>query len=111
MGRKKNHKGGYIFTAKKHPEKGIMSTILGVISILSVLAAVYLSYKNSGNAVMQYGAAVFLVTVFSLVGIALGILSVMEKDRYRLFPFLGILFNFLALAMVSIILYAGAYGI
>lgn len=111
MSRKNSRKGGYIFTAKKHPEKGIMSTILGVISIVSVAAAVYLSFTKKGSAVAQYGAAVLLVTVFSLVGIVLGILSGMEKDRYRLFPFLGIGLNFVALAMISIILYAGAYGI
>lgn len=111
MFHKKGRKGGYIFTAKKHPEKGIMSTILGVISIASVAAAVYLSFRNEGRAAPQYGAAVLLATIFSLTGMVLGVLSAAEKERYRLFPFLGIGLNLLALAMVSIILYAGAYGI
>lgn len=102
-----NRKSSYIFTAKKHPEKGIMSTILGVISMISIIAAVYLSYKNGGNAKPQYGAAVFLVMIFALIGITLGVLSRLEKDNYYLFPHLGIAFNFLALAMISFILYAG----
>ncbi|TCL59005.1 hypothetical protein EDD76_105181 [Kineothrix alysoides] len=106
-----SRKGGYIFTTKKHPEKGIMSTALGIISIISIAAAVYLSYRNAGAAVTQYGAAVFLVTLFSLAGLVLGILSRMEKDRYYLFSYLGIGFNVVVLAMISIILYAGAYGV
>lgn len=113
INRKENHKnkGSFIFTTKSHPEKGIMSTILGVISIMSIACAIYLAYSNGGNAQPQYGAAVFLVTLFSLVGLVLGILSRMEKEKYYLFPYLGIGLNVVALAMISMILYAGAYSI
>lgn len=116
MNRKKNprgnnRKGGYIFTAKRHPERGIMSTILGIISIFSVIIAVYLAYRNKGNAQPQYGAVIFLVTIYSLVGMIIGVLSRMEKDIYHLFPYLGIGLNIAALTMISMILYAGAYGI
>lgn len=115
MSRKENRTGGrkgaYIFTAKRHPEKGIMSTILAVIAILSIGAAIYQAFKNGGNAVPQYGAVVFLSMIFSLVGMVLGVLSRMEKDNYYLFPYLGIGLNLVALLMVSMILYAGAYGI
>lgn len=109
--RRSNRKGGYIFTAKKHPERGIMSLILGIISIVSVVIAVYLAYKNNGNALPQYGAAVFLVTIYSIVGMILGVLSRMEKDVYYLCPYLGMGLNVVALSMISMILYAGAYGI
>ncbi|HBA69341.1 MAG TPA: hypothetical protein DCZ40_08290 [Lachnospiraceae bacterium] len=106
-----NHKGkkkeGYIFTVRKHPEKGIMSTVLGILSLLTVGAAVYLAYRNGGEAQPQYGAAVFLVTLFSLAGLILGILSRIEKDNYYLFPHLGIGLNILCLALISFILYAG----
>ena len=57
---KGSRRGAYVFTARKHPEKGIMSVILGIISILSIGAAVYLTYQNGGTAKPQYGAAVFL---------------------------------------------------
>ncbi len=110
MFRKKSEKGrdkGFIFTNKKHTEKGIMSTILGVLSILSVGAAIYLTYRNGGNAQPQYAAAVFLVTLFSLAGLVLGILSRVEKDNYYLFPHLGIGLNVFCLAAISYILYAG----
>ena len=106
-GRKGKKRSGYIFTVRKHPEKGIMSTILGTLSILSVGAAVYLAYRNGGDALPQYGAAVFLVTLFSIAGLVLGILSRIEKDNYYLFPHLGIGLNVLCLARISFILYAG----
>lgn len=100
-------RGAYVFTARKHPEKGIVATILGTVSMLSIGAAVYLTYQNGGSAKPQYGAAVFLVMLYALAGLALGVVSRLEKDNYYLFPYLGIGLNFLSLAMISMILYAG----
>ena len=40
--RKKN----YIFTNKKHSDKAIMSTILGIISLVSLGIVTYLSYSR-----------------------------------------------------------------
>ena len=47
MLQKGTHMGfrGYIFTNKKHPEKGIMSFILGILSLGTYIMAVYLSYQ------------------------------------------------------------------
>ena len=85
MGRKKN----YIFTNKKHSERAIMSTILGVISLTSLIAVIYLAYAQAGNIPSGYGVTGFLVAVFSIVGLVIGIITVMEKDRYKLFPLSG----------------------
>lgn len=104
-------KSSYIFTAREHPQKGVMSTILGAISIVSVIAAIYLAYRNGGKSAPQHGAAVFLTTLFSLAGLVLGILSRIEKDKFYLFSYLGIALNCVALILISTILYAGAYGI
>ncbi|MBO5032459.1 MAG: hypothetical protein J6D08_11345 [Lachnospiraceae bacterium] len=100
---------GYIFTNKEHPEKGIMSTILGILSIVTFAAAVYLSYLHKGQASDRYGAAGLLAAVFMIVGLGLGIWSFTEKDKFKLFPVLGIVLNIIAFGMLSLILYAGAY--
>jgi hypothetical protein len=44
------------------------------------------------------------------VGIGLGLVSKTERDKFYLFTYVGIFLNVLALAMVSVILYAGAYA-
>ena len=103
-------KRSYIFTNKKHPPKAIMSTILGVISIATIILVVFLTYQADGVAKRQYGTSLLLAMIFSFTGIILGVLSKTEKDMFYLFSYLGILFNLLALAGISGILYAGAYG-
>ena len=100
---------GYIFTSKNHPKRGIMATILGILSIVTLGTAVYLSYVNGGQSSARYGTAALLAVIYMIIGMGLGIWSVMEKDVFKLFPVLGIVINTMAFGVLSLILYAGAY--
>ena len=106
-----NRKNSFIFTNKKHTAKGIMGSILGVISLATLGYSIVISYWNKGDVPMQYGAAVFLAMIFAFAGVILGVTSKTERDRYYFFSYLSIVLNVLALATVSMILYAGAYKI
>ena len=106
-----SRKNSFMFTNKKHTEKGIMGSILGVISLATLGYSIAISYWNRGAVPIQYGAAVFLAMVFAFIGVILGVVSKSDKDCYYFFSYLGIVLNTLALATVSMILYAGAYRI
>ncbi|WP_026660838.1 DUF6142 family protein [Butyrivibrio sp. AC2005] len=97
--------GRYVFTDKKHPEKGVLSAALGLISVVTIIYAVFLSYKNGGEAEGKYAVAVMICLVYSIAGLVLGIMSRMEKDIFRLFPTLGIILNVLSLIWVGLLLY------
>ena len=99
-----------MFTSKQHTQKGIMSTILGIISLGTLAYAVVMSYLKAGDIPRQYGAAAMLVMIFAFIGIILGVVSKTERDKFYFFTYLGIVLNVLALAVISIILYAGAYA-
>ena len=101
----------YKFTNKKHPEKGIMSAILGIISLVSVWMAVYQTFLARGEANTNMGVVGLMITIFSATGLVLGYLAKKEFDKFMFFPYLGMVLNVLALACISVILYAGAYGI
>ena len=87
----KNRK--YIYTNKKHSQKAIMSVILGIISLGSVILVLYLTSRAGGEAANGYGVTGLLATLFSFVGLILGILTVRENVYYRFFPILGIVLN------------------
>lgn len=97
----------YMFTDNRHPEKGIMSAILGVISVTALACAVVFSYKNGGQALVQYAAATLLAAIFSVVGLVIGIMSKFEKDVFKLFPNIGIVLNSGAVLFVIFILLLG----
>lgn len=103
-------KNSYMFTSKQHTQKGIMATILGAISLVTLAYTIIMSYLKAGNVPRQYGAAVMLVMIFAFVGIILGVVSKTERDKFYLFSYLGIVLNVLALLVISVILYAGAYA-
>ena len=106
-----SRKNSFMFTSKSHTEKGVMSTMLGIISLATLGYALVMSYRNAGEIPRQYGAAALLATIFAFIGAALGAVSRTEKDKFYFFSYLGIVLNVLALAVVSAILYAGAYEI
>lgn len=100
-------KYGYKFTSRRHSKKAIMSAILGCISLVSMILAVYLSYRGKGQSVGSTGVTGICITLFSVTGLILGIGTLMEKDRYKLFPVVGTVLNALVLIGMSMILYAG----
>lgn len=104
-------KGNYIFTNKDHPQRAIMSTILGVISLTSIFLTLYFTLRDHGQAPLRYGFTVLMALLFSIVGLVLGILSRMEPDKFYFFSYLGMIINVLVLVGIGFILFAGAYGI
>ena len=100
-------KSGYIFTDKKNPRWGIMSTLLGLIAVVSVAAAVYFTYLENGVAPMQYGMVILLYVIYAMIGMVLGVRSLLQKDIFKLFPITGIVLNVIAAIEGGIILYLG----
>jgi hypothetical protein len=97
----------FMFTDNRHPEKGIMSTILGVISVAALGTAIAFTYRDGGQAQVKYAAAAFVAAIFSVAGLVLGIMSRFEKDIFKLFPNTGIILNGLSVAFVIFILVLG----
>ena len=88
-----------------------MSTVLGIISASGAAYAVYATFKNGGMATEQLGSTGTIILLMSTVGVVLGFLSKSEPDHFYFFSHLGIILNILVLLFVSLILYAGAYGV
>lgn len=104
------HHRGFIFTNKRHSQKAIMSTVLGVISTASMVVVIYLSFLLKGQTPISYGLTGLLALIMSLVGEGLGIKTVLEKDRFKLFPVLGIVLNLVAMGIVALVFYLGMYA-
>lgn len=90
----------YIFTNRKHSPRAIMSTVLGLISNVSLGIVLYMTYLSGGNAPLSYGLTGLLAALYSTVGLVLGMLTVREKDTYKVFPLLGTLLNLVALGIL-----------
>ena len=88
----------YIFTNRKHSLRAVMSTVLGLISNVSLGIVLYMTYLSGGNAPLSYGLTGLLA--YSTVGLILGMLTLREKDTFKMFPLLGTLLNLAALGIL-----------
>lgn len=88
-----------------------MSTILGILSDGAIGLAVFSAFKAGGTASARMACTVIMALIFSVVGLTLGIMSRLEKDRFYIFPNLGILLNSIAIIAVAFILYVGVFGV
>jgi hypothetical protein len=104
-------KKDYIFTNKKHPQRAILSTILGTISFVSIIMMLYFTFQEGGIARPRYGFSMLIAVLFSATGLVLGILSRMEPDKFYFFSYLGLAINLMVLVSAGFILFVGAYGI
>lgn len=102
------HRKNYKFTNKRHAQTGIMSTVFGIISLVSLVVVVYLAYAAGGVAPVNFGITGVLVTLFAIVGMILAVLALNDREAYKFFGGLGVLLNGLSLAGVSLVLYIGA---
>ncbi len=102
MSKRKN----FIFTNKRHSDKAIMGMILGVISLFSLVTAVILSYTKGGEVPAGYGFTGLFVTIFSVIGLVLGVTTLRQKDHFLFFPLVGTILNGLTLIMIGVLLYA-----
>ena len=58
----------YIFTDKRESKKGILSAMLGAMSLISVFLTVYFTWQNHGTAYVRYGVVALLCLIFSAAG-------------------------------------------
>ncbi len=100
-------KRNYIFTNRKHTDVAIMSLILGIISVISTIAAVYLSFRRQMEGLIGYGASCLLAAVFALVGLILALTQLRQKDCFRVLPIVGIVLNLIVLVAIGLMVYWG----
>lgn len=104
-------KSNYMFTNKKRSDKALISIMLGLVSLISLFLVIYFTFQLRGEAKINYGVATILSALFSLAGIWQGISARMEKDRFHLYAYLGILFNGIAVIIIGFIAYVGINGL
>ncbi|MCL2051267.1 MAG: DUF6142 family protein [Lachnospiraceae bacterium] len=104
-----SRKKGYIFTNKENALKGIMSSILGAIAIITLVIVLYLSYLESGQIPDRYAVAMLIAALLNIIGLVLGLVSYFEKEKFRFFPVLGLILNMISICIIGFIMETGKY--
>ena len=95
------------FSDKKHPKHGIISVVLGVLSIIILLTLCIVSGHAKGRAGMEIGALGLATMVLSIIGFVLAVrcrnirnfffmrIGFISKYNHNLFMYIWLIFIFL----------------
>lgn len=91
----------------KHPVYGIVSFALGVLLFITILIVIVIfgGTEDAHSVKMAVGLLVMASLIFSLAGILLGVVGLVQKHRRRVFSLLGLIMNgvFIMLIVVSVV--------
>lgn len=97
------------FAVKETKLQTVFGAVLGIISLLTVLLVIYMTFLANGEATMSYAFAGFLACVFSVAGLVLSILCMNDQYQPHTLGWVGLITNGLALLVMAIILYLGMF--
>jgi len=103
----KKRNRGYVYTDKKHSLKGAYSTVLGLISMVSMILCITKTVELQGEALPRFGVTAIFALGFSLAGMITSFFSFMENGRYYLLSYIGLITNVLTLVGLIYLLVIG----
>lgn len=107
--RSRRHKNKTKFSVKETKLPTIFGAALGVISVATVLALLYLTFARGGEATVSYAFAGVLASIFSVTGLILSIFCLNDHYQQHTLGWLGLLTNGIAVLAMAGILYLGMF--
>lgn len=104
----KSRKAVQLQTIKEN-ENGIVAFACGIISTISFIVLIFISYLHAGQANMGLGLVGFFSMVFSLVGLFLGIKNIRYGDRSFFFTKAGFFVNVVIVIVWALVFIFGTY--
>ena len=93
------------FSDKKHPKHGIISVVLGVLSIIILLTLCIVSGHAKGRAGMEIGALGLATMVLSIIGFVLAVRCNKEEDIYHVTPAVGSVLNGIMILLFMVLFF------
>lgn len=97
----------YKFTDKNQSRQGIISSIIGAVSVLLIVGMIAVAYMQNGQTGKWIAIPGILVLLLAVTGLYHGFLGTKEEDTYHLFPWLGCGMNGIVLAAFVLIYIVG----
>ena len=97
------------FSVKEVRQSTIFGVILGVISVVTVIALLYLTFISGSDATLSYAFAGLLSSFFSVTGLVLSILCLNDHYQPHFWGWMGFITNGVAVLIMVGILYLGMF--
>ncbi len=84
-----------------------MSSVFGILSLFSFFIIITLVLKEGGVKDDRIGAIGFVSFLYGLIGLCLGVFSLLERDRFPFFPRFGFAISFFSCLAWAAVVYVG----
>ncbi len=98
------------FSGRRHTKLGICSMVIGILSVLGILAASILSGINNGQGGIGLGVAGIGLFALSVFGFVLSYKAFQKKDIFYRFPIIGAVLNGFMTILLLVIYILGIGG-
>ena len=88
----------YSFEEKKHSQKGITSTVVGLLAFVIFVVLILISCYYNGNGGTYLGSIGITVMVLTIYGLICGLLSFQERNKIYTFSKIGSILNGILIA-------------
>lgn len=99
--KRRKSKRGYVYTDKVHSLKGAYASVMGIVSLITMILCIYQTVLLHGEALARYGVAALFALVLCIPGMIVAFFSLMENGKFYLLSYVGILTN--ALTLVGLV--------
>ena len=97
----------YSFAKEKHSGKGVLSTVLGILSLIIFGVLAWLAYYLDGQGGIYLGSIGLLGIVFALCGVVFGLMGFAEDNVRYLFAKVGAILNGIMLTLWVFVILIG----
>lgn len=105
----KRPKGKAKFSVKETKLATMFGTSLGIISVVTVVLLLYLTFARGGEATLSFAFAGLLASLFSVTGLILSILCLTDHYQHHMIGWVGLVTNSIAVLSMAGILYLGMF--
>ncbi len=97
------------FSVKETKEITILGVAFGIISVVTVLLLLYLTFLRDGNATLSFAFAGLFASILSVIGLIFSFLCLIDHYQQHFWGWIGFAANGIAVLSMAGILYLGLF--
>lgn len=86
-----------MFTTKHQSENGIISCVIGIVSLLAMISSIAFSFAHGGDVPRNFGGVGMFAALGDLIGTIAAIISLRERDIFIWVPRIALIANIVLL--------------
>ena len=104
-------KKSFMFTTKHQSENGIISCVIGIVSLLAMISCIAYAFAHGGDVPAKLGAVGMFAALGDLIGIIAAIISLRERDIFIWVPRIALIANIVLLLLwTSMVLFGTLFA-